>query len=65
MPTEETEYHHGCLSCHEVNQPFVTAYNGLKICSACGGRVLNTQELLDKVNELQSDLHFFGEAHEW
>ncbi len=46
----------GCDICFDVGQEYITVETGKKVCSLCGGTVLNLQEAFDKIAELKSEL---------
>lgn len=63
---------HGCQSCGEVMQGYSLDQDGYKVCSACGGHVLNLQEAFDMIISLKIENEELSESllggsmfHEW
>lgn len=47
---------HGCRDCGEINKDYTGALTGRKICSECGGLVLNLQEAFDYIMQLHASM---------
>lgn len=47
---------HLCSGCGELDGEYVATKTEIKICTTCGGRVLNIREAADKILELKEEL---------
>lgn len=58
MKEVKTKHKHetGCSDCYELTPVYYDTENGSKVCPLCGGTVLDTQEMLDKIADLKIEL---------